>query len=225
MMRILVAEDDSELAEYLCRVLQEDNHSVVSVGDGAAAIKAGCEQRFDAIVLDVMLPHLDGFEVTRRLRRSKVTTPILLLTARDADRDIVKGLDAGADDYITKPFSFDVLLARLRARTREACGEPHLACSDLVLDPDRHEASRNGSALHLTRTEFAILECLLRASGRVVTRGHLIDTVWGAGADVTDNNLDAFMKRLRAKVDPPAVSCLIHTVRGIGYALRGSLHY
>src|SRR5215467_12192256 len=139
MMRILVAEDDSELAEYLCRVLQEDNHCVVSVGDGAAAIKAGCEQRFDAIVLDVMLPHLDGFEVTRRLRRSKVTTPILLLTARDADRDIVKGLDAGADDYITKPFSFDVLLARLRARTRDATGKPQLICGDLVLDPDRHE--------------------------------------------------------------------------------------
>src|SRR5215831_4215361 len=163
MMRILVAEDDPELADYLCRVLQEENHSVLSVGDGTAAIKAGYEQRFDAIVLDVMLPYLDGFEVTRRLRRSKITTPILLLTARDADRDIVRGLDAGADDYITKPFSFDVLLARLRARTRDAGGDPPLSCGDLVLDPDRHEASRNGSALHLTRTEFAILECLLRA--------------------------------------------------------------
>jgi DNA-binding response OmpR family regulator len=192
------------------------------VGDGGAAIKAGSEQHFDAIVLDVMLPHLDGFEVTRRLRRSKISTPILLLTARDADRDIVKGLDAGADDYITKPFSFDVLLARLRARTRAASGKPQLVCGDLVLDPDRHEAKRKSTALHLTRTEFAILECLMRAAGRVVTRGHLIDTVWGAGADVTDNNLDAFMKRLRAKVDPPGAVCLIHTVRGIGYSLRGS---
>jgi DNA-binding response OmpR family regulator len=222
MMRILVAEDDPELTEYLCRVLQEENHSVVSVGDGGAAVKAGYEQRFDAIVLDVMLPSLDGFEVTRRLRRSKVNTPILLLTARDADRDIVKGLDAGADDYITKPFSFDVLLARLRARTRDVSGEPQFVCGDLVLDTDRHEASRKGVALHLTRTEFGILECLLRASGRVVTRGHLIDTVWGPGADVTDNNLDAFMKRLRAKVDPSDAICLIHTVRGIGYSLRGS---
>src|SRR5262249_20131573 len=175
MMRILVAEDDPELSEYLCRVLQEESHSVVSVGDGGAAIKAGNEQRFDAIVLDVMLPYLDGFEVTRRLRRSKITTPILLLTARDSDRDIVKGLDAGADDYITKPFSFDVLLARLRARTRAASGTSQLVCGDLALDPDRHEANRKETALHLTRTEFAILECLMRASERVVTRGHLID--------------------------------------------------
>src|SRR5262245_23294270 len=222
MMRILLAEDDPELSEYLRRVLQEDNHSVVSVADGGAAVKAGCEQRFDAIVLDVMLPHLDGFEVTRRLRRSKITTPILLLTARDADRDIVKGLDAGADDYITKPFSFDVLLARLRARTRAAAGKPQLLCGDLVLEPDSHEASRNGTPLHLTRTEFAILECLMRAAGRVVTRGHLIDTVWGAGADVTDNNLDAFMKRLRAKVEAASDVSLIQTVRGIGYSLKGS---
>jgi DNA-binding response OmpR family regulator len=221
-MRILLAEDDPELTEYLCRVLQEDNHFVDSVGDGGAALRAGYEQRFDAIVLDVMLPHLDGFEVTRRLRRSKVATPILLLTGRDSDRDIVKGLDAGADDYITKPFSFDVLLARLRARTRDASGEQRLACSDLVLDPDRHEASRDGAALRLTKTEFAILECLLRASGRVVTRDHLVDTVWGPGTEVTDNNMDAFMKRLRAKVDPPGVRCLIHTLRGIGYALSGS---
>ena len=222
MMRILVAEDDNDLAEYLCRVLQENNHSVVSVGDGGAAIKAGNEQLFDAIVLDVMLPTVDGFEVTRRLRRSKINTPILLLTARDADRDIVKGLDAGADDYVTKPFSFDVLLARLRARTRDVSADPQLVYGDLVLDTDRHEASRKGTALYLTRTEFAILECLLRASGRVVTRTHLIDTVWGPGADVTDNNLDAFMKRLRAKVDAPGAACLIHTVRGIGYSLRGS---
>jgi DNA-binding response OmpR family regulator len=222
MMRILVAEDDPELTEYLGRVLQEDNHSVVSVGDGGAAIQASYEQRFDAIVLDVMLPTLDGFEVTRRLRRSKVNTPILLLTARDADRDIVKGLDAGADDYITKPFSFDVLLARLRARTRDTSGEPQLVRGDLVLDSDRHEASRKGSAINLTRTEFSILECLLRASGRVVTRGHLIDTVWGAGADVTDNNLDVFIKRLRDKVDAPGAVCLIHTVRGIGFSVRGS---
>jgi DNA-binding response OmpR family regulator len=220
MMRILVAEDDPELTEYLCRVLEENNHSVVSVGDGGDAIKAVSEQRFDVIVLDVMLPTLDGFEVTRRLRRSKISTPILLLTARDADRDIVQGLDSGADDYITKPFSFDVLLARLRARTRDASGEPRLVCGDLVLDTGCHQVSRNGRELHLTRTEFAILECLLRASGRVVTRNHLIDTVWGAGADVTDNNLEAFIKRLRAKVDRPDAICLIQTVRGIGYAMR-----
>jgi DNA-binding response OmpR family regulator len=222
MLRILVAEDDPELTEYLRRVLEEESHTVVSVGDGGAAVKAGYEQHFDAIVLDVMLPHLDGFEVTRRLRRSKITTPILLLTARDADRDIVRGLDAGADDYITKPFSFDVLLARLRARTRVASGEPQLVCGDLVLDLDRHEASRAGTTLHLTRTEFSILECLLCSAGRVVTRSHLIDSVWGAGADVTDNNLYAFMKRLRAKVDYPGTAYLIHTIRGIGYSLRCS---
>lgn len=220
MLRILVAEDDPELTDYLRRVLQEENHAVVTVGDGGAALKAGHQQRFDAIVLDVMLPFLDGFEVTRRLRRSRVTTPIVLLTARDADRDIVKGLDAGADDYITKPFSFDVLLARLRARTRDASRETCFACGDLALDPDRHNARRAGAELHLTRTEFSILECLLRSVGRVVTRGHLIDSVWGPGAEVTDNNLDAFMKRLRGKVDPPGAICLIHTVRGVGYSLR-----
>jgi DNA-binding response OmpR family regulator len=220
MLRILVAEDDPELAGYLRRVLQEENHSVVAVGDGGTAIKAGHDRHFDAIILDVMLPGLDGFEVTRRLRRSKIATPILLLTARDSERDVITGLDAGADDYITKPFSFDILLARIRARTREASREPVLVCGDLALDPDRHEASRAGAELHLTRTEFAILECLLRAAGRVVTRSYLIDTVWGVGADVTDNNLDAFMKRLRARVDPPGATAMIHTVRGVGYSLR-----
>ena len=219
MLRILAAEDDVELAGYLGRVLEEANYHAVVVGDGTSAFRTAYEQRFDAIILDIMLPSMNGLEITRRLRRIGNTTPILLLTARDASQDVVNGLDAGADDYLTKPFSFEVLLARIRARTRT--GAPGvLAFEALRLDSERHEVWRGADLLPLTRTEFALLECLLRAPGRVISRSRLIEAVWGAQADVADNNLDAFIKRLRAKVDGASPDRLIHTVRGVGYTLR-----
>ena len=221
-MRVLLVEDDREIADYIGRGLEEEGNSVAICFDGAAGLRAAQQSSFDIVVLDVMLPFLDGLEVTRRLRRENITTPILLLTGRDSARDVVKGLDAGADDYLTKPFSFDVLLARLRARTRssQTGSRNKLRYADLIMDLETHEVSRGKSVVNLTRTEFAILKTLIQSAGRVVTRQRLIDAVWGNERDVASNNLDVFIRFLRVKVDPPRQPRLIHTVRGVGYSLR-----
>ncbi len=218
-MRILLVEDDRELADYVRRDLEEEGYAVSVCHDGASGLRAAERSAFDIIVLDVMLPFMDGLEVTRRLRREHVLTPILLLTARDAPEEVVRGLDAGADDYLTKPFSFDVLLARIRARTRPSVQGERLRFADLVLDLGLRQAWRGKRQIALTRTEFSILECLLRASGRVVPRDHLIEEVWG-GRDVTFNNLEAFIRLLRGQVDVEGQAPLIHTERGVGYGLR-----
>lgn len=223
-MRILFVEDDRDVADYVSRGLEEENNSVTVSFDGMSALQAAQSSSFDVIVLDVMLPFLDGFEVTRRLRARSITTPILLLTARDTPQDVVRGLDAGADDYLTKPFSFEVLLARLRARTRvgAAGAGSRLRFSDLAIDLETHEVWRGKRLLNLTRTEFSILECLMRSAGRVVTRQRLIESVWGPDREVGNNNLDVFIRFLRTKVDPAGRRRLIQTVRGIGYRLRES---
>jgi two-component system response regulator MprA len=219
-MRILIVEDDRDVADYIRRELQDEGNSVSVCHDGASGLRAAELTAFDIIILDVMLPFMDGLEVTRRLRREKIQTPILLLTARDAPEEIVRGLDSGADDYLTKPFSFDVLLARIRVRTRtsNAPGQ-RLRYADLTLDLDKRESSRGKRQILLTRTEFSILECLIRAAGRVVPRDSLIEEVWGE-RDVTYNNLEVFIRFLRAKVDGEGQAKLIHTERGIGYSLR-----
>jgi DNA-binding response OmpR family regulator len=218
-MRILLVEDDRDVAEYVRRELQDEGHAVSVCHDGAAGLRAAELTAFDIIVLDVMLPFMDGLEVTRRLRRQHIQTPILLLTARDAPEEIVRGLDSGADDYLTKPFSFDVLLARIRVRTRPAVEGQRLRFADLVLDQGTREAWRGKRQIALTRTEFSILECLVRAAGRVVPRDRLIEEVWG-DRDVTYNNLEVFIRLLRGKVDVESPAALIHTERGIGYGLR-----
>ena len=220
-MRVLLVEDDRELAEYVRKGLEEEGYVVQVCFDGSAGLRAAELTAFDLIVLDVMLPFLDGFEVTKRLRLQNIRTPILLLTARDEPEDIVRGLDAGADDYLTKPFSFDVLLARMRVRTRSADARRAqlMRYSDLAMDIAKHEVWRGNALLKLTRTEFSILECLMRAAGRVVTRDHLINYVWGE-REITDNNLEVFMRFLREKVDVPGKKKLIQTERGLGYILR-----
>ena len=221
-MRVLLVEDDRELADYVRRGLEEEAYSVQVCFDGSSGLRAAERSAFDIIVLDVMLPFVDGLEVTRRLRRGGVRTPILLLTARDAPEDIVRGLDAGADDYLTKPFAFGVLLARLRARTRAvAPADARRRFADLTIDLERNEAWRGKAALRLSRTEFSILECLMRSAGRIVTRDQLIETVWG-DREVSSNNLDVFIRFLRVKVDLPGHRKLIHTERGVGYSLRDS---
>lgn len=221
-MRILVVEDDREVAEYVGRCLEEEGNAVTVCFDGGAGLRTAQCNTFEIIVLDVMLPFMNGFDVTRRLRADGVATPILLLTARDATGDIVRGLDAGADDYLTKPFSLDVLLARLRARTRPSGSvvPNRLRYADITMDLETHEVYRTSAHLNLTRTEFALLECLVRASGKVVTRQNLIDQVWGTEREVGDNNLDVFIRLLRTKVDGPGQRRLIHTVRAVGYCLR-----
>ena len=219
-MQILLVDDDVEVTEYVRRGLEEEGHAVSVCHDGTAALRAAELHAFDIIVLDVMMPFVDGFDVTRRLRRQHIEAPILLLTARDAPEDVVRGLEAGADDYLTKPFSFDVLLARIRVRTR-ARGDrwQGMRFADLTLDAATREVRRGTRQIRLTRTEFAILECLMRASGRVVPRDTLIEEVWGE-REVTHNNLEVFIRFLRAKIDCAGHPSLIHTERGLGYRLR-----
>ena len=219
-MRVLLVDDDREVAEYVRRELEDEFFEVKVAHDGAAGLRLAETSAFDIIVLDVMMPFMDGLQVTRALRRQHIATPILLLTGRDASEEIVRGLDAGADDYLTKPFSFDVLLARIRARTRKPDEKSaQLRFADLMLDLGEHKAWRGSRALNLTRTEFALLECLLRSAPRVVTRDRLIETVWN-DREISPNNIDVFIKFLRSKVDGSGLSKLIHTGRGVGYSLR-----
>jgi DNA-binding response OmpR family regulator len=204
------------------RGLSEHGHVVDVAESGPAALDAAESALFDAIVLDVMLPGCSGFEVVSRLRASGNRTPVLMLTARDAAVDIVSGLDAGADDYLAKPFSFKVLLARLRALGRRgpAAHGVRLEAADVALDAAAHVVTRAGTVVPLTPTEYNLLECLMRNVGRVVTRQTLIDRLWGSEREIENNTLDAFVKSLRQKLDIGDQPRLIHTVRGVGYSLR-----
>jgi DNA-binding response OmpR family regulator len=222
LMRVLIIEDDRHMAELLRKGLAEEGHSVAVSHGGVDGLALAQSCACDVIILDVMLPGIDGYEIARRLRRANNRTPVLMLTARDASTDVVEGLDAGADDYLTKPFSFDELLARVRAVARRGpvVQSVELRAGDLSLDPATRGVSRGGEAITLTRTEFGLLEFLMRRAGHVVARDVLIDGVWGYDRDIEANTLDAFVRLLRQKVDGGGRSRLIHTVRGVGYCLR-----
>ncbi len=220
-MRILIIEDETQMAALLKKGLEEEGHSVTLAFDGHEGLEIARTYEFDTIVLDVMLPGIDGFQVARRLRDCRNHTPILMLTARDAVPDIVKGLDSGADDYLTKPFSFAEFLARLRAVARRG-DQPRpvrIRVGDLVLDPASHEVYRADRPVRLTRTEFRLLECLMRRAGKTVERNALIEAVWGFDQEVESNTLDAFVSLVRGKVDRGHETRLLHTVRGIGFCL------
>jgi DNA-binding response OmpR family regulator len=221
-MRILLAEDKIRMAEVLQRALQREGHTVNLAFDGETALSLAGDGRFDVLVLDVMLPKMDGFSVMQYLRAKKCSTPTIMLTARDAMTDIVKGLDSGADDYLTKPFSLEVLLARIRAlgRRPSAAYESTLQFADLVLDTGAREVRRGARCEPLTRTEFALLEVLIRRSGRVVPRDALIEAGWGLDAEVSESTLYVFIRNLREKIERPGERPLLHTARGIGYLLR-----
>lgn len=221
-MRVLVVEDDPRMRELLLQGLEEEGHAVASAVDGDEGLEMARAHSFDLIVLDLMLPKLDGVEIARRLRRDRRQTPILMLTARDQTPDIVLGLDSGADDYLTKPFSFDVFLARVRAVSRRGpIPQPvRLRFGDLELDTGTREVWRSGQVASLSRTEYSLLELLMRRAGSVVPREVILDTVWGFGADVEANTLDAFVRLLRQKIEPPGARRILRTVRGVGYSLR-----
>jgi two-component system, OmpR family, response regulator len=221
-MRVLVVEDEPKMAGLLLRGLTEAGYAVDVAGTGADAIWAATENPYDAIVLDVMLPDVDGFAVCRRIRANERWAPVLMLTARDAVGDRVNGLDNGADDYLTKPFSFSELLARLRALIRRGAAERPavLRAGDLELDPATRRVRRGQTPVELTAKEFALLEYLMRRSGEVLTRSQLIEHVWDFGHDGDSNVVDVYIRYLRVKIDRPFGRDTIETVRGSGYRLR-----
>ena len=221
-MRLLLVEDDPRMRALVRRGLTEQGHIVEIAASGPDAVELAAAAEFDVAVLDVMLPGFDGIEVVQRLRAQANRTPVLMLTARDAASDIVRALDAGADDYLAKPFSFAVLVARLRALGRRgpALHGTVLQVSDLRLDPAARTVTRAGMPIALTRTEHNLLECLMRDAGRVVTRRALTDRLWGSDRAVESNTLDAFVKSLRQKIEAGGRPRLVQTVRGVGYCLR-----
>src|ERR1700688_1025621 len=221
-MHVLIVEDEKKMAELLKKGLEEENHSVSLAFDGRDALEMAQALDYDAIVLDLMLPGIDGFEVARRLRKNGNKTPILVLTARDTVPDVVKGLDIGADDYMTKPFSFEEFLARLRSVSRRGSAPRPtlLQVADLVLNPASHEVTRAGEEISLSRTEFRLLEFLRRRAGRVAPSNRIVFSVRDANDDVEENTLDAFISLLRNKVDRDRKVKLIQTVRGTGYTIR-----
>lgn len=221
-MKLLIVEDEARMADLLRKGLAEEGHIATCASDGVEGLALAKSHEFDVIILDVMMPKLNGYELAKRLRAEKVRTPILMLTARDSVPDIVRGLDLGADDYMTKPFSFDELVARLRAVQRRALAalDDHLRVADLVLDPASRAVLRGKERVSLTRTEYNLLERLMYRTGKVVTRRSLIESVWGFDRDIEENTLDAFMRLLRNRVDSPGRPRLIHTIRGVGYMIR-----
>ena len=221
-MNILVVEDDREMADVLVRGLQEEAHDVKLDRDGTTALRLSGDSCFDLILLDVMLPGLSGLEVAKRLRMRSEHVPVLMLTARDALQDVVMGLDAGADDYLTKPFSFLELLARIRALARRnpvAGPKNVLEVEDLVLDTSSYRAFRKGREIHLSFTEFRLLELLARNQGRVMSRHAILEAVWVHRREIGGNTVDAFVRLLRKKVEDGAQVRLIQTHRGFGYSI------
>jgi DNA-binding response OmpR family regulator len=225
-MRVLLAEDRPRMARLLERALRREGHSVLLACDGEQALTMGRSEDLDVIILDVMLPRVDGFTVIKTLRAAHLTTPTIMVTARDAMADIVRGLDSGADDYLTKPFALDVLFARIRALSRRGpvAYPGDLEFEDLKLSSRTHELQRGDRTAPLTRTEFALLEILMRRAGSIVPRDALTEAGWGLGADVNDSTLYVFIRALRAKIAGPGESQLLHTARGVGYTLRPSTH-
>ena len=219
---VLVAEDDRHVRQALERILRFEGYTVVTVGDGAAALEAIDEHAPDAIVLDVMMPLVDGLGVCRRLRARGDRTPVLMLTARDEVSDRVAGLDAGADDYLPKPFSLDELLARLRSLLRRAemsTGGP-LVVEDLQLDPEAHRVRRGDRVIDLTRTEFQILELLMRHPDTVLDRATMYAEIWGYDVETSSKSLDVHTRYVRRKLEAEGEPRVIHTVHGVGYVLR-----
>jgi DNA-binding response OmpR family regulator len=224
MMRILVVEDEERLARLISRVLVEEGYAVETEANGRQALMRALADEYDLLIVDWMLPELSGVQLVKRLRAAEVGTPAIMLTARDQIEDRVEGLDAGADDYLPKPFAFPELLARVRALARRPWGEEKdgtiLAAGDVTLDPVRHVVRHRGQTVDLTAKEFALLATLLQRPGQVFTRPVLLDTVWGASPEVYANVVDLYVSYLRKKLDGDGDASHIRTVRGVGYTFE-----
>jgi two-component system copper resistance phosphate regulon response regulator CusR len=221
-MRILVIEDEHKIAHAVKEGLEQESYAVDTAYNGEEGVNTALNDEYDLIILDVMLPGLNGYEVCRKIREADNHTPILMLTAKDQNRDVVAGLNTGADDYLAKPFSFDVLVARVKAllrRPQNKLGEV-LTVADLKLDTNRKEASRAGRKISLSSKEYALLEYMLRNENRVLSKNALITHVWDFDADILPNTVEVFITYLRAKIDKPFKGpSLIQTVRGFGYKI------
>jgi DNA-binding response OmpR family regulator len=223
MKRVLIVEDEALMARMLARVLREEGYAAETAGDGRSGFARAAGESFDLLILDWMLPDRSGIQIVRGLRAAGVGTPVLMLTARDQVEDRVEGLDAGADDYLSKPFALPELLARVRALTRRPQAEPAEATvrtGDLALDPVLHVVRRGDEEIYLTAKEFALLHTLVRRPGRVFTRSVLLDTIWGAPGEVRTNVVEIYVSYLRKKLDREGEPSLIRTVRGVGYTFR-----
>lgn len=226
-MRVLLVEDDERIVDFVQRGLKAEGYAVEVARSGQQAIALGGEGKFQAIILDLGLPDLNGRQVCERLRDAGVVTPILMLTARDAVQDKVTGLRSGADDYMTKPFAFEELLARIEALMRRRSGEikqesKELRIADLQLNRETHEVRRGETLIDLTPKEFALLECFMRLPGKVLSRTRILEQVWGYSADPLTNVVDVYIRQLRRKIDDDYQLKLLKTVRGFGYKLDSS---
>lgn len=220
-MKVLVVEDEHRIAQAIREGLEEEGYAVDVEHDGEDGYNAARADEYDIIILDIMMPLMNGYEVCQKLRQEGNHTPILMLTAKDQDKDVVQGLDTGADDYLPKPFSFDVLLARVRAllrRPHESLGEV-LQVADMTLDPALKIVTRGDQEISLSNKEFAILEYFMRNPGRVLSKNNIMTHVWDFDADILPNNIEVFITYLRSKIDRPFGKPLIHTIRGFGYKL------
>jgi two-component system copper resistance phosphate regulon response regulator CusR len=224
-MRILLVEDEAKVASFIRRALEEESYAVDVRADGTEGLDLAREAkdgRYDLIILDLMLPGLSGLEILRAIRKDQITAPVLILTARSQVDQKVKGLDAGADDYLTKPFAIEELLARVRVLLRRGFGETAgiLQVEDLILNPATREVTRGGKRIELTSKEYALLEYLMRNAGRVLTRAMIAEHVWNLDFDTFTNVIDVYVNYLRNKIDRGRDHKLIHTVRGTGYVLK-----
>jgi heavy metal response regulator len=221
-MRLLVIEDEQKVANFIKQGLEEEGYAVDHAADGASGLQMALEGLHDVIVLDVMLPKLDGLSVLQQLRQETITTPVLLLTVRATIEDKVLGLDAGADDYLTKPFAFEEFVARVRAllRRRAETAPPILQVADLAFDPARRVVSRGDQKIDLTPREFTLLDYFMRNPGRVLTRTMIANRVWDYTFDSTTNVIDVYVNYLRKKIDTGHDTKLLHTVRGVGYVMK-----
>jgi DNA-binding response OmpR family regulator len=221
-MSILIIEDERKLSDILKTALTSERYSVDTAYDGEEGLEKALTHNYQAIILDIMLPKKDGLEVCRELRKKEIHTPVIMLTARETLQDRVVGLDVGADDYLTKPFGIEELLARIRAvlRRRKTTDALNLKIADLILDPKKHEVTRDGKLVSLTPKEYRLLETLLRNTGSALTRKELITAAWGPTFKESQNDLNVHMRYLRRKIDAEPWKPLIHTVRGVGYTIR-----
>ena len=221
-MRVLIVEDEPLLASTLTVGLRAEGFVAVAVANGVEGLRQACENEFDAVVLDIMLPGLNGYEVLRRMRAREVWTPVMMLTAKDGEYDQTDAFDLGADDYLTKPFSFIVLVARLRALVRRSAPHraPVLKVGSLSLDPSRREVQRDDTAISLTPREYGLLEYLMRNKDTVVTKTEILKNVWDANYDGADNVVEVYIGYVRRKIDIPFGTKTIETVRGVGYRFR-----